>query len=198
MTIRDSAATRRRILEAATAEFASYGLAGARVDRIAEAAQANKNLIYTYFGNKDQLFSAVLTEYLLEFLEAVPFDANDLANYAGHLFDFNLQYPSILRLVRWYSLERPNGLMHDFLAKEETIHKIVAIETAQHQGVITRSMPAKHIYAFMLAIASTWSDGNIESHQPSDSVEEIAARRRDAIAAVRRLIAPSRDELIRH
>ena len=40
-----AAATRRRILEAATAEFAAKGLAGARVDEIAARAGANKRMI---------------------------------------------------------------------------------------------------------------------------------------------------------
>jgi AcrR family transcriptional regulator len=57
---RDSAATKERLLEAATAEFAAHGIAGARVDRIAAAARANKQLIYAYFGSKEQLFDAVL------------------------------------------------------------------------------------------------------------------------------------------
>jgi AcrR family transcriptional regulator len=47
---------RARLLDAAFEEFAQHGLAGARVDRIAEAAQANKGLIYVYYGNKEQLF----------------------------------------------------------------------------------------------------------------------------------------------
>ncbi|MFD9045102.1 TetR family transcriptional regulator, partial [Streptomyces bottropensis] len=46
-------ATKSRILQAAAAEFAAYGFAGARVDRIAKAASVNKNLIYIYFTNKD-------------------------------------------------------------------------------------------------------------------------------------------------
>jgi AcrR family transcriptional regulator len=43
---RDSAATKERLLAAATDEFAAHGIAGARVDRIAAAARANKQLIY--------------------------------------------------------------------------------------------------------------------------------------------------------
>ena len=37
---------RKRIVEAATVEFAAHGLAGARIDRIARRACANKQLIY--------------------------------------------------------------------------------------------------------------------------------------------------------
>lgn len=57
---RDSASTKERILLAATNEFAAYGYEGARVDRIADAADANKNLLYHYFGGKEDLFTAVL------------------------------------------------------------------------------------------------------------------------------------------
>ncbi len=52
--------TRERILEAATAEFSRRGLGGARVDSIARAAGVNKRMLYHYFGNKEDLFLAVL------------------------------------------------------------------------------------------------------------------------------------------
>ena len=52
--------TRADILAAARAEFARLGLAGARVDTIAEASGANKRMIYHYFGGKEQLFEAVI------------------------------------------------------------------------------------------------------------------------------------------
>ncbi|MEO1016375.1 MAG: TetR/AcrR family transcriptional regulator [Pseudomonadota bacterium] len=54
--------TRREILEAARDEFVEKGLDGARVDRIAARAVANKRLIYHYFGNKEGLYSAVLED----------------------------------------------------------------------------------------------------------------------------------------
>ena len=57
---RDPERTRARILDAATREFARYGLGGARVDRIAERAGANKRMLYYYFGDKDGLFLAAL------------------------------------------------------------------------------------------------------------------------------------------
>src|SRR2546421_12065602 len=57
---RDPAATRRKLLTAARREFASRGLAGARVDEIAARAGVNKQLVYHYFGDKDALYLAVL------------------------------------------------------------------------------------------------------------------------------------------
>ena len=50
--------SRSRILDSARAEFASFGFAGARVERIAKGAGVNKQLIYYYFGSKARLHAA--------------------------------------------------------------------------------------------------------------------------------------------
>src|SRR6185436_16116825 len=66
---RDPAATQRKLLTAARREFASQGLAGARVDEIADRAGVNKQLVYHYFGDKDALYLAVL-EWVYEEIRA--------------------------------------------------------------------------------------------------------------------------------
>ncbi len=55
-----SAETRARILDAALSEFALRGLAGARTERIATAADVNKALLYYYFESKEKLYLAAL------------------------------------------------------------------------------------------------------------------------------------------
>jgi AcrR family transcriptional regulator len=57
---RDPEGMRLRILDAAKQEFAAHGLAGARVDRIAAKAGANKRMLYYHVGKKDDLYLAVL------------------------------------------------------------------------------------------------------------------------------------------
>jgi AcrR family transcriptional regulator len=52
--------TKRLILEAGLKEFAEHGFGGARTDRIAADAQVNKQALYYHFGNKNDLFTAVL------------------------------------------------------------------------------------------------------------------------------------------
>lgn len=64
---RQPEASRNAILKAALAEFAQEGLAGARVDAIAEAAGVNKALLYYYFGSKERLYLAVLEDQFREF-----------------------------------------------------------------------------------------------------------------------------------
>ena len=86
---RDAEATKARILDAASAEFAEHGIAGARVDRIAAAADANKSLIYAYFGNKDGLFDAVFEALVASTVEEVPIaGAKHTAQHDGHTHYF--------------------------------------------------------------------------------------------------------------
>ena len=72
--------TREDILQAAITEFVQQGLAGARVDAIAERTATSKRMIYYYFGSKEQLYVEVLvklygdirrTEHSLD-LESLP------------------------------------------------------------------------------------------------------------------------------
>src|SRR5437868_14563011 len=58
----DPERTRADIIEVATHEFSEKGLAGARIDVIAEAMRTSKRMIYYYFGSKEALYVAVLEE----------------------------------------------------------------------------------------------------------------------------------------
>ncbi|MFI6444178.1 TetR family transcriptional regulator [Kitasatospora sp. NPDC050543] len=99
--------TRNRLYQAALAEFAQYGVAGARVDRIAQAAQANKQAIYLYFGDKEKLFATVLEQTLGELAAAVPAptDAADVTDYVDRLFTYHQDHPEVTRLLLWEALE---------------------------------------------------------------------------------------------
>src|ERR1700744_6132308 len=99
-------ATRRRLLDAAAQEFAAFGIAGARVDRIAATAQSNKAQIYHYFGSKDQLFDAVLDDLVVRIVRETPIDVDDLPGYAAGLVDQDAASPMLSRLATWYQLER--------------------------------------------------------------------------------------------
>jgi len=52
--------SREKILRVASREFSNRGLAGARVDRIAELAKTSKNMIYYHFGSKSGLYQEVI------------------------------------------------------------------------------------------------------------------------------------------
>jgi AcrR family transcriptional regulator len=153
---RDAEATRRRLITAAIEEFAAYGLAGGRVDRIAAAAKANKAQIYHYFGSKDQLFDAAFEAIVTEIIADVPPDADDIVAYAGRLFDNFEQRPEVRRMAAWRRLERDAS--HPPL--EPIVHSnhatIRAIAQAQKAGQISDRFAPVDLLALVLVITAMW------------------------------------------
>jgi len=105
--------TRGNILRTARKLFAEHGFAGTGVDSIAEAAGANKQRIYAYFGSKKKLFEAVLldmfSESAADFAEFAaemrPGDCDitfELSQYYQHLHE---RHPEFRRLLAWANLE---------------------------------------------------------------------------------------------
>ncbi|WP_328404829.1 TetR family transcriptional regulator [Streptomyces sp. NBC_00390] len=188
---RDSSATKARLLDAAFTEFAEYGIAGARVDRIAEAAGANKRLIYVYFGNKEQLFDLVLQRAMELGAESVPFDAADLPGYAGAIFDHLTERPALMRLVAWKQLERPGSTADGAVAYGR---KIAAIADAQLGGRIDPGLNPSDVLTLVLALAQAWfaaPGGPATDADGSAWKEERRHRHRATVVeAVSRIIAP--------
>jgi AcrR family transcriptional regulator len=60
--------TKTRILKAALSEFSKYGLAGARVDRIARKARVNKAMIYYHFASKKTLYRDTIKQRFSDIL----------------------------------------------------------------------------------------------------------------------------------
>ncbi|MER5871425.1 TetR family transcriptional regulator [Streptomyces sp. NPDC002044] len=190
---RDSSATKARLLDAAFSEFATYGIAGARVDRIAEAAQANKRLIYVYFGNKEELFDVVLQRALEDGSESVPFSAEDLPGYAGAVFDHLVERPALMRLVQWKQLERPGATAAE---AESYRGKIAVVERAQQTGAVDPAIDAADVLTLVMGLAQAWfgavggpAAGDPGAGWPS---ERLARHREAVVESVRRITAAPR------
>ncbi|MDM0074108.1 TetR/AcrR family transcriptional regulator [Variovorax sp. J2P1-59] len=110
---RDADRSQLAILASARDEFAQRGLAGARMDSIAERAGLNKRLIYYYFGSKDDLFLAVLegtyadirqAEQRLHLDEVEPVEAiRRLISFTWHYY---LEHPEFITLLNSENLHR--------------------------------------------------------------------------------------------
>jgi AcrR family transcriptional regulator len=149
----DSSATKARILVAARAEFAQFGLAGARVDRIAAAAKANKRSIYVYFGSKEELFDTVIERCLASAAEDVPFDPADVTSYAARLFDYFVANPETLRLTTWNQLERGESSESSSEVYREMVRGIAA---AQRRGEADSVVDPLDLIALVMALARAW------------------------------------------
>jgi AcrR family transcriptional regulator len=171
----DSTATKARLLDAAYGEFVSFGLAGARVDRIAKEASANKQAIYLYFGSKEALFEAVLADRLRILADVAPFTPEDLGGYAGALFDALVADPGIQRLSLWKTLEIP-----DASEGEVDAHVSKAAALAKHFGVSITT--ATDILMIVFAAALSWNTTAEQIRNPAD--EDIVQRLAEHRAAI--------------
>ncbi|QUQ68789.1 TetR family transcriptional regulator [Kutzneria sp. CA-103260] len=149
---RNADETRRKILDAATEEFARHGIAGARVDRITKNAGVNNALLYRYFGSKIDLFDAVYSRLVLDTVDAVPMDPADLPDYAGRLYDYYESHPDVVRLAAWRQLERPEQEL------PEAVHEGYRARTdkiaqAQRDGLIPDAMSAAELRDLMILLS---------------------------------------------
>ncbi len=174
---KDSEATRRRILEAAVVEFAEHGIAGARVDRIAMAAESNKQLIYQYFENKEGLFRTVLARELALATEGVAFPPDDVERYAGAYFDFAMANPRVMRLIAWCGLEAKGPIAGVSPAKS----KLGLVAAAQQSGKVSDRFSPEFILSTISAVCTAWVPSNWYGSQLDPEAATNAARYRESI-----------------
>jgi AcrR family transcriptional regulator len=150
---RNSQATKALLLRTATSEFAEYGLAGARIDRIAERAGANKRLLYVYFGDKDKLFDTVVQEQAKAIVAAVPLPHGDLCAFAAARYDYMLAHPEARKIAAWRSFEQPEPTEAEVDGFRD---RIAAAAAAQQDGTLRADIPAVDLFAMVLCLTESW------------------------------------------
>lgn len=177
--------TKQRILAAAFQEFADYGVAGARVDRIAKNAGCNKNLIYVYFDSKENLFATVLDHHLADAYAGLEFTPRDLPDLARRVFDFVQANPDVYRLLAWATLERTAARPPS--REREHTRKIPLIREQQNAGTVDGALPPELILMAVMALATAWSpafpfgatvnpDAELEPAAIREAIGEMVAR----------------------
>ena len=181
---------RERIVDAAMKEFALYGIAGARMERISKEAKTSKERVYAYFPSKEELYTQTATAQLEVIMQGTALDASDLPGYAGRLYDYYETHPDHHRLVSWGRLELTSSNRTDKANRSAAIlTKLDEIRRAQREGHLDSSLEAIDVLALVGQIATTWigqpelSDAAIE-HATDPSSER---RRAAVVAAVERL-----------
>ena len=140
--VRDAERTRQAILAAAEEEFAEKGLAGARVDAIADRAGTNKQMIYYYFESKETLYQLVLeqaygamreAERDLHLLDLEPLEA--IRRLVEFKCDYDFAHPRFIRLLAVENLQNAAFLIRsqELTAMHDTL--IATLETILARGV---------------------------------------------------------------
>ncbi|OAM82321.1 TetR/AcrR family transcriptional regulator [Devosia elaeis] len=160
---RNSAKTKASILAAARVEFADRGFEGARVDAIAERAEANKRLLYHYFGNKEELYRAVLLDAYQEIRRgerALSLDQYDPVQAMDRLVRFTFRHflanPWFPRLLGTENIENARFLktLPDIKALHSPlVGQIAAIlERGAAAGIFRRDVDPVQLYISVAAL----------------------------------------------
>lgn len=188
----DIEGTKRKILDAAVAEFATHGPDGTTIERIAKVAGVNKERIYNYFGGKRDLFALVLREELAKAARDVPvesFAAEDLGDYAGRVYDYHREHPELSRLMRWEGLVFDTEVPDEAARRQYYAYKTAAVADGQAKDVVTSDLDADHLMFLVLSLAGWWSAVPQVARMitGAESDAEHDRRRASVVAAARRL-----------
>lgn len=169
-----SADMRRALLDAGKTEFANYGYDGARLERIAAKAGCAKRMLYYYFGNKKDVYLAVIEQSysdIRESEEQLNLDALEplqaLYALAQRSFEYHEQNQVFTRLVLQENFQ--GGEMLGQISKTELLRK-AALEPIERilqrgvaQGLFKDQLSAVDVHYLISALsgfrvdhAATW------------------------------------------
>jgi AcrR family transcriptional regulator len=193
----DTEGTRRRLREAALAEFAARGFDGTTVAAIASRAGVNKERLYSYYGDKRALWQLVLAGELESLAAAVRLTGaglDDIGEFAGATFDYHAAHPELGRLLQWEGLQ--DGPPAD--AAVRTAHyreKVDRVAAAQRAGLIDEGIEPAHLVFTLIALAAWWQTvpqlAEMITGAGPDDLRERARRRAFVVDAARRIAAPA-------
>jgi AcrR family transcriptional regulator len=157
---------RQSLLDSAILEFSTYGIGGARVDRIAQRANTNKAMVYHYFGSKEDLYIAAMQHLYAGIRSAedgLELDLNDPVGAISGLIDFTFRYyienPAFIRMI---NTENLHGAVHlraaaDIAGLNRPVLTKVAkiIESGVANGVF-RSVDPLDLYISISALGFTY------------------------------------------
>jgi AcrR family transcriptional regulator len=159
----DPERTMADILAVATREFAEKGLAGARIDVIAEAMRTSKRMIYYYFGSKEGLFIEVLEETYRRFNEAESEIATDHARPVESLkavvrfmWRYYQKNPEFITLLNSENLHRGAHIAKSLRARDYSSQAIAVLarvlKAGAAQGAFRADVVARDLYLMIAAM----------------------------------------------
>ncbi|ESR23730.1 TetR/AcrR family transcriptional regulator [Lutibaculum baratangense] len=163
---RDAAATRQRILDAAREAFAQHGFTGARIDQIARASQANVQMLYRYFGGKEELYLAALedTYARIRALER-QLDLGTLAPADGmrRLVEFTFDYlrdnPEFVAMIRNENMAGGRFVRQLPMVSDSTLPLLEAVSDlltrGRETGAFKRQVDPGQLYITVLSLCIT-------------------------------------------
>ena len=98
---------KQQIIDAATKSFSLFGYKATSMDQVARLANVGKGTIYTFFKNKEELFSEIITSLIKEMKEAAEEVMDDNLSFyenASHalyqILDFRKKHQLTIKLIQ--------------------------------------------------------------------------------------------------
>ncbi len=153
VSARNPERSRERILAAALKEFAAKGFAGARVDAIARRAGINKRMLYHYFGDKEELFKAVLRRKISERRAWGDALSGDPEETLPFWFEAACKDPDWVRLFQWEALQGDwRRVIDEEQRLEGAARGIKRIRQRQERGQISAELDPRHVMLTMRSL----------------------------------------------
>ena len=152
--VRDAERTRGRIVEAAVREFAERGFAGARVESIGRRAGVNKQLLYHYFGGKEDLFREVVErkiEERLGRLEGSPGRLEDLLEYHFEKLYEDLDW---IRFITWEAASRGDEALLEDERRESIARQVQDLREKGARGDLPSDLDPRYLQLAIYALTS--------------------------------------------
>ncbi|MET0544375.1 MAG: TetR/AcrR family transcriptional regulator [Variovorax sp.] len=154
---RNADRTQQEILRAATQEFSTVGLGGARMERIAALAGVNKRLVYYYFESKELLFLSVLEDTYARIRDAermLRLENLDPGTAVRRLVEFTWDYylenPEFLALLNSENLHKARHLQRSSRIQEMNSPLVQSlrdvVERGQREGLFREGVDPVQLY----------------------------------------------------
>ncbi len=208
---RDPDRTKRRILEAATQDFAGRGFAGARVADIANQAGVNKRMLYHYFGDKDALFQAVLEntyeairsrERKLELEHLPPEEA--MRRLVETSWDHFIEHPEFINLLNSENLHRARHIKRSSRIRE--LHSPFAdmitriLRRGETAGVFRSGVDPVELYISIAGIGYFYLSNrftlSVVFDRDLEAPEQLARRRAHMVEMILGYLRPLRRRVL--
>ena len=150
---------RKRVLDAATTEFAQYGFENTSIQQIAKKAEISVGSVYKYFENKEELFAMVVKENLalLEELLLLHSSSDEdimvkAESVLKELLRFSRKHPQLIKLYNAITTGNNVEFSRMLAERVESISAKIyteVIKKAQLSGDV-RSDIDPRVFAFLL------------------------------------------------
>lgn len=164
MQRRNAAATRKRVLKAALAEFCENGFGGARTANIASRAECNIRMLYHYFGNKEGIYLAALELVYAQLRERE--EALDLVHLGPEkgmealvefTFDHMLSHQEFIAMIGIENILQGKFLRQSKSVPQGAMPLVESIQSllreGKRQGIFKKNVDPIQLYVSILSLS---------------------------------------------